>query len=103
MKQLFIILTLTLSTNVFSQTLAERAAIRACDCVQKTKNLNDEDYRKCLTNSLANVIVENKNPNDIKLIQTTTGIKDVLKKMDSIVSTNCVVFSKEKPEKSKKK
>jgi tetratricopeptide (TPR) repeat protein len=103
MKQLLIILTLILSTNAFSQTLEERAAIRACDCVQKAKNLNDENYRKCLASSLANVIAENKNPNDIQLIQTSTGIKDILKKMDSIVSTNCVVYSKEKLKKSKKK
>jgi len=103
MKQLLILLTLILSTNAFSQTLEERAATRACDCVQKTKNLNDDNYRKCLANSLANVIAENKNPNDILLIQTSTGIKDVLKKMDSLVSTNCVVFSNEKLDKSKKK
>lgn len=103
MKQLLIILTLILSTNAFSQTLEERAAIQACDCVHKTKNLSDETYRKCLATSLANVIAKDKNPNDIQLIQTSTGIKDVLKKMDSIVSTNCVVFSKEKLEKLKKK
>jgi len=96
MKQLLIILTLILSTNAFSQTLEDRAAIRACDCVQKTENLNDENYRKCLANSLANEISANKNPNDIQLIGTVNGIQGVLKKIDSIVSTNCVVYSKEK-------
>jgi len=103
MKQLLIILTLILTLNVYSQTLDERATIRACDCVQKTKTLNDENYRKCLANSITEVIVKDKNPNDLQLIGTVDGIKGILKKVDSIVSMNCVVYSKEKLEKLRKK
>ncbi|HET7733327.1 MAG TPA: tetratricopeptide repeat protein [Paludibacter sp.] len=103
MKQLLIILTLILTANVCSQTLEERAAIRACDCVQKTKTLNDENYRKCLATSLANVIAYDKNPNDMELIGTVSGIQGVFKKIDSIVSTTCVVYSKEKLDKLRKK
>jgi len=103
MKQLLIILTLILSTNAFSQTLEERAAIRACDCVQKTQNLNDENYRKCLANSLTNTITKDKNPNDLQIIGTVSGMKGVLKKMDSIISNNCVVYSKERLDKLRKK
>jgi tetratricopeptide (TPR) repeat protein len=103
MKQLLIILTLILSTNTFSQTLEERAAVRACDCVQKTKTLNDENYRKCLANSITDVMVKDKNSNDLKLISTVDSIQSVLRKVDSIVSKNCVVYSKEKLDKLRKK
>jgi len=103
MKQLLIILTLIFSTNTFSQTLEERAAVRACDCVQKTKNLNDENYRKCLSNSIADVLSKDKNSNDLQLISTVEGIQGVLRKVDSIVSKNCVVYSKEKLDKLRKK
>ena len=64
MKQLLIILTLILSTNVFAQTLEERAAVRACDCIQKIKTLNDENYRKCLATSITDVMMNDKNSND---------------------------------------
>ena len=103
MKQLLIILTLILSTNAFSQTLEERAAVRACDCVQKTKNLNDENYRKCLVSSITDVMVKDKNSNDLQLISTVDGIQGVLRKVDSIVSKNFVVYSKEKLDKLRKK
>lgn len=103
MKQLLIILTLILSTNAFGQTLEERAAIKACDCIQKTKTLNDENYRKCLATSISDVIVKDKNPNDLQLISTVDGIQGILRKVDSIVSKNCVVYSKEKLEKLRKK
>jgi tetratricopeptide (TPR) repeat protein len=103
MKQLLIILTLILSTNAFAQTLEERAAIRACDCVQKAKTLNDENYRKCLATSISDVIVKDKNPNDMQLISTVDGIQGILWKVDSIVSKNCVVYSKEKLDKLRKK
>lgn len=103
MKQLLIILTLILSTNAFGQTLEERAAIRACDCVQKTKTLNDENYRKCLATSISDVIVKDKNPNDMQLMSTVGGIQGILRKVDSIVSKNCVVYSKEKLDKLRKK
>jgi len=103
MKQLLIIVTLILSTSAISQTLEERAAIRACDCVQKTETLNDENYRKCLVNSLTNTIVKDKNQNDLQIIGTVNGIKGILKKMDSIISNSCVVYSREKLEKLKKK
>lgn len=103
MKELLIILTLILSTNALGQTLEERAAIRACDCVKKTKNLNDENYRKCLANSISDVIVKDKNPNDLQLISTVDGIQGILRKVDSIVSKNCVVYSKEKLDKLRKK
>ena len=103
MKQLLIILTLILSTNAFGQTLEERSAIRACDCVQKSKTLNDENYRKCLATSISDVIVKDKNPNDMQLISTVDGIQGILRKVDSIVSKNCMVYSKEKLDKLKKK
>lgn len=103
MKQLLIILTLILSTNAFCQTLEERAAIRACDCVQKTKTLNDENYGKCLATSISDVIVKDRNPNDMQLINTVDGIQGVLRKLDSIVSKNCVVYSEEKLDKLRKK
>jgi len=102
MRQLLFILTLILTTSVYSQTLAERAAIRACDCVQKLMTLTDENYRNCLTNSIVEVIAKDKNPNDLQLIETVSGIKGVLKKVDSLISVNCVVLSKEKLDKMKK-
>ena len=103
MKRLLIILTLFLSTNAFSQTLEERAAVRACDCVQKTKNLNDENYRKCLASSITDVMVKDKNSNDLQWMNTVGGIQGVLRKVDSIVSKNCVVYSKEKLDNLRKK
>jgi len=96
MKQLLIILTLILSTNVFGQTLEERVADRACDCIQKTKKLNDENYRKCLASSISYVVANDNNPDDTQFIVTVEGIQDLLRKVDSIVSRNCVVYSKKK-------
>ena len=103
MKRLLIILTLFLSTNAFSQTLEVRAADRACDSIQKTKNLNDENYRKCLASSITDVMVKDKNSNDLQWMNTVDGIQGVLRKIDSIVSKNCVVYSKEKLDKLRKK
>jgi tetratricopeptide (TPR) repeat protein len=93
MKQVFIFLILVVSTNIYAQSLEERAAVLACECIKKQKQLDNEKYRECLSKALADAMVRDRNSEDLSRLNTVTGIQNAILEVQSILSYTCNLLS----------
>lgn len=75
--------------NANSQALEEKIANKTCSCLQKSKNITEDFYRDCLTNSMTEVIMTDKDAKVREGINTVEGIKSLLQKSDEAVSKAC--------------
>jgi tetratricopeptide (TPR) repeat protein len=91
MRHFFIFLILVAATNVYGQSLEEKAAVLACECMKKQKPLDNAKYRDCLTKAMADAVVAS--PGSLQNIGTVEGIQGTILKIDSIVSLTCVLLS----------
>jgi len=89
MKKIFLLLTIVSFFNANSQTLEEKIAKKTCDCLQKSKEITETIYRDCLTNSMSEVIMTDKDAKVREGINTVEGIKSLLQKSDEAVSKTC--------------
>ncbi len=72
-----------------SQSLEEKAAKLACECIKQQGNVDDAKYKQCISASFLKAMDEIENPdeksklNDMNVLQTTVS------KVESIVSLTC--------------
>jgi tetratricopeptide (TPR) repeat protein len=95
MRYFFIFLTITITINVCGQSLEERAATLACECIKKQEHLDNAKYRECLSKSL--VAAQNES-NDFSISGTVEGIQSAFLKVQSILSYTCNVLSEKELE-----
>lgn len=98
MKKIFLLLTIASFFNVNSQTLEEKIATKTCSCLQKSKDITETFYRDCLTNSMTEVIMTDKDAKVREGINTVEGIKNLLQKSDEAVSKTCPQVLPKAPE-----
>jgi len=90
----FLIIATTI--NVCGQSLEERAATLACECIKKQEHLDNAKYRECLSKSL--VAAQNESPNDFSIPGTVEGIQSAFLKVQSILSYTCNLLSEKELE-----
>ena len=90
MRHVFIFLIIVVATNVSGQSLEERAAVIACECIKQQNPLDNAKYRECVSKAL--VTAQNEHP-DLAIPSTVEGIQSAFKKVQSILSTTCVLPS----------
>ncbi|MBF4486870.1 tetratricopeptide repeat protein [Flavobacterium sp. CSZ] len=98
MKKTFLLFITLSFFNAKSQTLEEKIAAKACTCLEKGKEVNEEIYRNCLTNSMAEVVLKDKDAKSREGISTVEGIKSLLQKSDETISKTCSKFLPKAPE-----
>ena len=98
MKPIFIFLILVITTNVYGQSIEEKAAILACECLKKQKQLDNEKYRECLSKSLVEVITKSGNPDYLSRLNTVGGIQSAFLEVQSILSYTCNLLSEKELE-----
>lgn len=91
MKRVFILFIL-ISFNANCQTLEEKIAKKSCECLEKSSEINEKIYRDCLTNSMAEVVLSDKDAKTREGIATVEGIKDLLQKSDAVIAKTCTKF-----------
>lgn len=92
MKKTFLLFITLSFFNAKSQTLEEKIAAKACTCLEKSKEVNEEIYRNCLTNSMAEVVLQDKDAKVREGINTVEGIKSLLQKSDETIAKTCSKF-----------
>ena len=92
MKKTFLLFVILSFFNANSQTLEEKIASKACSCLEKSKEINEEIYRNCLTNSMAEVVLKDKDAKAREGISTVEGIKSLLQKSDETIAKTCSKF-----------
>lgn len=98
MKKTFLLFIILSFLNAHSQTLEEKIAAQACSCLEKSKEINEEIYRNCLTNSMAEVVLKDKDAKVREGINTVEGIKSLLQKSDETIAKTCSKFLPKAPE-----
>ena len=101
MKQFFIFLIIVIATNVCGQTLEERAATIACECIKQQKQLDNAKYRDCITKSL--VAAEKEYPNELSRLGTVSGIQSAFLEIQSILSHTCILISEKELEEKRER
>lgn len=94
MKKLFISSLFLLGLSISAQTFEEKIAAKACDCIKNTMGMTNEKYQNCISTSMAEIIVNNNQKENLNQINTTDGIKKTLKSVDVILQKTCTPDSK---------
>lgn len=76
---LFILIT-TIVNNLYSQSLEEKVAIRACECLKSKTKVDDKIYQNCISKSIADVVLTDNDKKNREAINTVDGIQNLLKK-----------------------
>lgn len=90
MKKAFWVFVFSVSFhNGFSQTIEERIATQSCDCLNKKGEITEEIYSNCLSSSMADVVMNDKDPKVRESINTVEGIKTLLEKSAEVLNKTC--------------
>jgi tetratricopeptide (TPR) repeat protein len=96
-KFLFFIFTASIG-NMYSQAIEDKIAVKACDCLQKSSGITEDIFRDCLTSSMSEVILTDKDPKVRESINTVDGIKGMIQKVQGAIVKKCPKFVPEAPE-----
>ncbi len=102
MRQFFIFLMIVVAANAYSQSIEEKAAIIACECIKKQKQIDNTKYRECISSSLAEAMTKNGNTDDLSKFNTVTGIQNAILEVQSILSYTCNLLSEKELEERRK-
>ena len=98
MKKTLLIFTIIASYNYsYSQSLEEKIAVKACDCLNKSKEINDEIYRNCVATSMSEVVLTDKDTKVRESMNTVEGIQSMFQKTSDILLKSCNKLISEKP------
>lgn len=90
MKKAFWVFVFSVSFhNGFSQTTEEKVAKLTCDCLSKKTEITEEIYTSCVSESMTEVVMADKDPKVRESINTVEGIQSLFKKTAEILSNTC--------------
>ncbi|KAF2335468.1 tetratricopeptide repeat protein [Flavobacterium daemonense] len=90
MKKNFLLFLTFVSVSVINaQTIEEKIAEKACECLQKSSKITEDVFRDCLTKPMSELILTDKDPKVRESINTVEGIKTMILKIQGVVSKKC--------------
>ena len=90
MKKIILFLIIAIISNdSYSQSLEEKIAINACECLKNKTKIDDDIYQKCITKSMADVVLTDSDKKNREAINTVDGIQSLLKKVYEIMQITC--------------
>lgn len=91
MKKSLSIAILFFSSIIFGQNFEQTAAEKSCECIKKLTELNDENYRKCISTSLTESLMIGNVKDNMQKIGTVDGMKTALQNIDTLVKNTCSI------------
>ncbi len=88
-KNFLLFLTFAGISAINAQTVEEKIAAKACECLQKSSKITEDVFRDCLTKPMGELILTDKDPKVRESINTVDGIKTMILKIQGIVSKKC--------------
>jgi tetratricopeptide (TPR) repeat protein len=79
--------------NGFSQTIEEKIATQTCDCLNKKSEITEETYTTCVSESMTQVVMADKDTKVRESMNTVEGIQSLFKKTADILSKTCEKIS----------
>lgn len=95
MKKAFLVLLIIFNSHIaLSQSIEEKIAKQACDCLDKTTTITEEIYTSCLSTAMADVVLKDNDKKVRESINTVDAIQSLLEKSNAILSKTCDKISK---------
>lgn len=88
-KNFLLFLTFTSFSALNAQTVEEKIAAKACECLEKSPKITEEVFRDCFTNPMGEIILTDKDPKVSESINTVEGIQSMILKVQGIISKKC--------------
>lgn len=102
MKKIILLLTIVIISNsTYSQTLEEKIANRACECIKSKTTVDDDAYQNCITKSMAEIVLTDSDKKNREAINNVDGIQSLLKKVYEIMPIICQNKKKDESESKK--
>lgn len=90
MKKFYMLfLTLASFSNTEAQTVEEKIAVKACECLEKNSKITQDVYRDCLTKPMGELVLTDKDPKVRESINTVDGIQNMIIRVQEIISKKC--------------
>jgi tetratricopeptide (TPR) repeat protein len=83
--------------NLYAQAVEEKIATKSCDCLSKSSGITEDAFRDCLTASMSEIILNDKDPKVRESLNTVEAIQGMIQKVQDLVIKNCPKFIPEPP------
>lgn len=97
-NKLLLIIAIASFPCLYAQGIEEKIATKACDCLSKSSGITEEIFRDCLTSSMSDIILTDKDPKVRESFNTVDGIQSMILKAQDAVVKKCPKFIPEAPE-----
>ncbi|MNQ62977.1 photosystem I assembly protein Ycf3 [compost metagenome] len=98
-KRILIFIAFASFPTIYAQAVEEKIAVKTCDCLQKNSGIITEDiFRDCLTSTMSETILTDKDPKVRESINTVDGIKNIIQKVSDAVIKKCPKLLPQEPE-----
>lgn len=88
-KNFLLFLTFTSFSVIHAQTVEEKIAAKACECLEKSSRITEDVFRDCFTKPMGEIILTDKDPKVRESINTVEGIQNMILKVQGIISKKC--------------
>jgi len=95
MKYLLFVIVFLSDTVSFAQSIEDRIALKACECLRTKKVIDDAVYRDCVSKNMAEVVLGDSDPKVRERFNTVEGITSMWEKMNEIMPKNCEHLKKD--------
>ncbi|WP_433834423.1 tetratricopeptide repeat protein [Flavobacterium anhuiense] len=72
-----------------AQTVEEKIAAKACECLEKSSKITEEVFRDCLTNTMSEMILTDKDPKVRESMNTVEGIQGMFLRIHGVIEKKC--------------
>lgn len=88
-KNFLLFLTFSNFLALNAQTVEEKIAAKACECLEKSSKITEDVFRECLTSPMGELILTDKDPKVRESINTVDGIQNMVLKVQGVISKKC--------------
>ena len=72
-----------------AQTVEEKIAAKACECLEKSSKITEEVFRDCFTNTMSEMILTDKDPKVRESMNTVEGIQGMFLRIHGVIEKKC--------------
>ena len=84
-KTILIFMAFASFPTIYAQAVEEKIAAKTCECLSKSSGITETVFRDCLTSTMSETILTDKDQKVRESINTVDGIKSMIQKVSDAV------------------
>ncbi|WP_125718281.1 tetratricopeptide repeat protein [Flavobacterium ustbae] len=88
-KNFLLFLTFSNFLALNAQTVEEKIAAKACECLEKNSKITEDVFRDCLTQPMGELILTDKDPKVRESMNTVEGIQGMVLRVQGVIAKKC--------------